>query len=80
MYAGEILEHFTKEDGFEFLEILNKVGKNILISTPVVVSNQKEVFGNSYETHRSSWVEDDFVNVIEYKRFGNLLLVLIKNG
>ena len=62
IYAGDILEHFTKENGFKFLDLIKSKGKNIIISTPKVVSKQGAVFNNEYETHRSQWMEKDFPN------------------
>jgi len=53
--AIDILEHFTKEDGLEFIKELRRVGKHVLISTPKRVKEQGDIFGNEYETHRSQW-------------------------
>lgn len=56
----DVLEHFDYEEGIKLLEECEKLGKNIIISTPLRVGNQKGVFGNPYETHRSQWRKKDF--------------------
>jgi 2-polyprenyl-3-methyl-5-hydroxy-6-metoxy-1,4-benzoquinol methylase len=53
--AVDIVEHFDKEKGKQFLSELFRVGKNIIISTPKIVSNQDAIFGNELERHRSAW-------------------------
>lgn len=53
--AIDILEHFDKEVGLEFLKELNRVGANYLVSTPKIVTKQGAVNNNIYETHRSQW-------------------------
>jgi len=74
VYAGDILEHFTKEDGLKFLKLLRKKGKNIIIATPKVMSNQGTVFDNIYETHGSQWTEADCPNS-NIKYFKNVMII-----
>jgi hypothetical protein len=41
--------------------LLSKIlenNKGAIISTPKKVSNQKDVFDNKYETHKSQWTKD----------------------
>lgn len=57
--AIDILEHFDKEQGFEFLRALQRVSRGaVLISTPKDFHEQ-EVEANPLENHRSHWVEAD---------------------
>lgn len=53
--AIDILEHFDKDRGLEFIELLKTVSSRaILISTPKEFIAQ-EVEANPYENHRSLW-------------------------
>lgn len=56
----DVLEHFTYEEGLSILDLCKKVGKNILISVPLDMSAQEEVFGNPFETHKYPWGRKDF--------------------
>jgi len=74
IYAGDVLEHFTKEDGWKLVKLLREKGKNVIIVTPKVVSKQGAAFNNVYETHRSQWTEDDFPNSM-VKCFNNVMMI-----
>ncbi|MEX0619874.1 MAG: class I SAM-dependent methyltransferase [Pseudohongiellaceae bacterium] len=57
--AIDILEHFTKAEGFTFLEHLKSVSRHeVLISTPKDFC-QQEVEANPLENHRSVWSDAD---------------------
>ncbi len=57
--AIDILEHFDKDRGIEFLRLLKTVSSRaILISTPKEFIEQ-EVEANPYENHRSFWSLDE---------------------
>lgn len=56
----DVLEHFTKKDGKKLLDLCQKKGRNILISTPRYVTRQGEVFKNPFELHKSQWGSLDF--------------------
>lgn len=57
--AIDILEHFTKEDGLRFLQMLKRVSrKHVLVSTPKDFIHQ-EVEANPLEDHLSVWSCDD---------------------
>jgi hypothetical protein len=68
--AIDILEHFTKTDGLEFLTQLKRIAnKAVLISTPKEFIPQ-EVEANPYENHRSFWkknelIENGFSQILE---------------
>jgi len=59
----DVIEHFTKNDGFLLLDKCRKKCKNIIISTPKNASRQKDAFNNPYETHLSQWGECDFSTI-----------------
>jgi len=57
--AIEILEHFSKEDGLRFLELLKGLAsKSVLISTPKIFIEQNYP-ANPYENHRSFWTQEE---------------------
>jgi hypothetical protein len=65
----DVLEHFTRDDGAALLTECKRVAKNVLISTPRVVSPQGEAFGNPKEAHVSGWTANDL------KSFGTRYVV-----
>jgi len=67
----DILEHFTFEKGFQFLELCLEKGRNLIISTPKNVGSQKGVFGNPHERHKSQWTEAQLLLLRLKDMFGN---------
>ncbi len=61
----DVFEHFTYEDGMKVLEECRRCGRNILISVPKIMSVQKDVYGNPYETHRYNWKRKDFSGITD---------------
>lgn len=60
--AIDILEHFTKPDGFTFLQQLKRVSsKAAIVSTPKHFIPQ-EVPLNPYEDHRSWWTQEEIMD------------------
>jgi 2-polyprenyl-3-methyl-5-hydroxy-6-metoxy-1,4-benzoquinol methylase len=67
--AIDILEHFSKEQGYEFVrECMRVSAKACLISTPKEFTHQ-EVAANPLEDHRSHWSQVD----LEQAGFDNFL-------
>jgi 2-polyprenyl-3-methyl-5-hydroxy-6-metoxy-1,4-benzoquinol methylase len=68
--AIDILEHFNKDDGRLFIELLKKVCSGfVLVSTPKEFIEQ-HIEANPYENHRSCWTPADlqacgFTTVLE---------------
>ncbi len=58
--AIDVLEHFPREQGVEFLRECTRCGRNVLISTPKEYWDQTDAFGNPYETHHHLWRKADF--------------------
>lgn len=58
----DILEHFTREDGFKLLDLCLERSQELLICTPLNSNpgTQKFAFGNKYEEHKSQWHWQDF--------------------
>lgn len=58
--AIDIIEHFEKPQGLQFLRELRRVSRGaVLVSTPKDFHHQ-EVEANPLENHRSHWEEQDF--------------------
>lgn len=59
--ATEILEHFDKEDGYHFIEMLkSRCAGSIIISTPKEFV-PSEYPANPYENHRSFWSQEELI-------------------
>ena len=57
----DVIEHFTKEEGIEVLEMMKaKCKVSCIVSTPGVWIEQGAYQGNEHETHRSLWTVEDF--------------------
>lgn len=65
LFLGDVIEHFTKEDGKKILSEI-KYDKLIVI-TPQNVSEQTAVYGNNYEIHKSRWSQEDFPGMNHYE-------------
>lgn len=61
--ATDVLEHFDKPEGIEFLKECKRVGKKTLISTPKNFHPQQTVFGNEYEKHKSHWKSEELLEL-----------------
>ncbi|WP_367572185.1 class I SAM-dependent methyltransferase [Streptomyces globisporus] len=62
---GDILEHLPREDAVALLERTVTAGAwNILVSVPIVESEQGEVDGNPHEAHLHQWDADDMDTVM----------------
>lgn len=61
----DVLEHHTKKEGQDLLRLCLEKSKYILISTPKrsLVGQQKHLYGNPLEMHKSQWCEQDFLHI-----------------
>jgi hypothetical protein len=57
----DVLEHFEKDEGKNLLRNLLERNEGVLISTPKQPGDQKDVFDNKYEIHRSKWSQADLM-------------------
>ena len=54
--AFELIEHLTKKDGLQLLNMMEKIArKKIIISTPNGFIEQNEYDNNPFQIHRSGW-------------------------
>lgn len=61
IFAGDVLEHFDKAAGFEFLrDALKLANRAVIITTPKFETGQEDLCDNELERHRSLWSEKDF--------------------
>ncbi|RME83226.1 MAG: hypothetical protein D6785_06945, partial [Planctomycetota bacterium] len=56
----DVIEHFEKEEGMDFLQLALKKGRNLIISTPKKPTPQGSVYDNPFEEHKSVWHLRDF--------------------
>lgn len=60
IYLGDVLEHFSDDDGEALLALLFRLCDGALvISTPLKPSAQGAEYQNEYERHRSRWDVED---------------------
>jgi len=64
----DVLEHLSTTDGKLLLEKLLSKNLGILVSTPKDPSDQKNAFGNTFETHKSRWTRKDISNLVINKK------------
>jgi hypothetical protein len=77
---GDVIEHFTKEDGMRLLRALVARNKNVLVATPMDFFEQ-EVGGNPYEQHLSLWTQGDFDEwIYDYDVVAGSVLVVLLAG
>jgi predicted TPR repeat methyltransferase len=63
VFAGDILEHMTKEDAVNVVSELLKYSKTIIMSIPIVYMPQDEYEGNPFEIHvKPDWSHDEVVD------------------
>ena len=55
----DVLEHLDKEQGKLLITSVLQKNNGVIISTPKKVSNQKDVFDNKYEIHKSQWTKEE---------------------
>jgi len=69
--ALDFIEHLDRRDGLDFLRAAQRVGKAVLIFTPLGPfpqhygpgeSDAWGMDGGHWQTHRSAWTPDDFPN------------------
>lgn len=60
---AEVIEHIEKDEGIHVLETLRDKSKNLMVTTPLEVKEQKAEFGNEHERHLSQWSKKDFAKL-----------------
>lgn len=79
--SNHVVEHLKKEEGFNFLDKLEKIAKRkVIIITPIGFFHQDEYDKNPYQKHLSAWFPEDFLkrgyrvigqgwNIFHYNKF-----------
>lgn len=63
IYCGDMIEHLTKERGYELIDkMMAKANRCVIIATPSPAPVQPAILGNEHEEHLSEWKEEDFAN------------------
>jgi hypothetical protein len=63
--AGDVLEHMDRDDAVALLQRIEQAGAwHILVSLPIVGSQQGEVDGNPHEAHVHQWDAKDMDQVL----------------
>ena len=61
IFMGDVLEHFEKKDGLEFLrQARARANKALILTTPRHETEQEALCGNELERHHSLWSPKDF--------------------
>ncbi|HEU0009965.1 MAG TPA: hypothetical protein VFT34_09130 [Verrucomicrobiae bacterium] len=61
IFMGDIIEHFEKPKGLEFLRMaVAKANKAVIVTTPKFETAQENLCANELERHRSLWSARDF--------------------
>jgi hypothetical protein len=60
IFALDVIEHMTKDDGWRFLDLCAQKAKQTVIFTPLGDDPQGEIDGNPYQAHLSAWYPADF--------------------
>lgn len=76
----DVIEHFTKEEGRAILKQCQRLGKNMIISTPKDTIMREGTFGNPLEAHVSQWTLDDFRPLGNYFVVNNQKSLLVFIG
>ena len=51
----EVIEHLEKNEGLKLLDELTRVGRRVIVSTPVAYFQQPMYDGNPYQVHKSHY-------------------------
>ena len=62
IFLGDVLEHFDKARGWQFLDrCAARATRHLIINIPLGDAwEQPEIYGNPYERHRSAWSWEEF--------------------
>jgi predicted SAM-dependent methyltransferase len=66
--CGDVIEHFTKDEGKELIRLALEKGTYVLITIPIGRHWKQETCGdNPYEQHKSIWYNNDFTKYKYHK-------------
>jgi hypothetical protein len=76
----DVIEHFTKEEGWKLLNGLMEKCKYVIVTSPQGYFAQGSVFGNEHEKHLSGWEQHDFRGVPHlYKVVGFVFMAVLSH-
>lgn len=91
VYCGDMIEHLSKEKGWELIEkMLDHSNGWVQIATPSPAPTQEGILGNDHEAHVSNWEQKEFEDYAKEKGYtcelvgnfydfsGNMLCVRLK--
>lgn len=58
----DVIEHYTKKDGYQILKKIRTLGKHLILFTPESFFPQEGTAENPYMEHLSGWFIKDFEN------------------
>jgi len=69
--ACEIVEHFERDRGAEFLQAVRGNARLAIVSAPLGEMPQGAIDGNPHEVHRSAWTPEDMATA-GYEVYGTV--------
>ena len=83
VFAGDIIEHFEKAAGFQFLrDAVKLANRAVIVTTPKFETGQEDLCDNELERHRSLWSTKDFQvfsnTIVKTVDRATLIAVLLK--
>jgi hypothetical protein len=77
--CGDVIEHFTKDQGEELIRLSLETGRYVLITIPIGKYWEQETYGdNPYEQHKSVWYNNDFTKY-KYHRIKSFSDLTLRN-
>jgi hypothetical protein len=62
IFLGDVIEHFSKEDGQLLLQkCFRHCARTVIVTTPNYFNPQGAEYGNERETHHCLWTREDFL-------------------
>lgn len=57
--AAELIEHLPKDKGQILLQLLEKTGRLLIVTSPLGFKHQGELYGNPHQVHVSGWEQKE---------------------
>lgn len=77
----DVIEHFEKDVGRQFLQKMLYHGTAVIVTSPRGYAPQGAVYDNVNETHRSGWISSDFSGIPHlYKDVGFTFVALLSTS
>ena len=67
VFAGDVLEHMTKEEAIQVVSEVLKYSKKLIISIPIIYHPQDAYEGNPFEIHiKDDWSHEEVLNTFPH--------------